>query len=218
MPATAIPMRVRPVQSLASLLLILSVTACSASAQVRPDSIHHRNGCRLAVQIVRTGHPAPHTTWAFEEVGHCGEAGGEAVAARIRADRQLVDTATLAGSLTATANLVDGAVFLAAADVAGDGGASVEARAFALRTLALSLRPGQIIGYGEFTGSDRGPRRCFGLGAPGHFRPQHGSPLPSNARTIIDDLTLRLWRDESVPPPVRQAASCTRAVAGFARR
>lgn len=61
------------------------VVAGGASAQGRESSdVQLRNDCRLAVQIVRTGHPAPHRDWAFGMIRQCGDSGPAALAARWR--------------------------------------------------------------------------------------------------------------------------------------
>lgn len=57
----------------AALLVGMLATAASAPlhAQVSPDSIKLRNDCRLADQVLRTGHPAPHREDALHTIPLC---------------------------------------------------------------------------------------------------------------------------------------------------
>ncbi len=58
-----------------SVLLLLLTAASSLGGQQSevPDSVHHRNNCRLAGQVITTGRPAAHTTWALSYIGACGD-------------------------------------------------------------------------------------------------------------------------------------------------
>jgi hypothetical protein len=198
-------------------LLGVSMSACSALAQQSPDSVHIRNDCRLATQIVQSGPPAPQTSWAYEKIAHCGPSGGDTLAALIRANRSERDTLTLQSMLWATAVLVDGNVFNAAMDVAADPGASTVARVFAYRTIALAFSPGSYIRYGDITRAPGNVRSC-GLLAPAHFRPERGTPLPANARESLDRISRALQDDPTNPEALRHAAGCARGLAGFGRR
>jgi hypothetical protein len=79
----------------ASLLLIGSQVRAQTSDQ--PAEVHLRNQCRLAAQVLRTGHPEGRTAWALAVIGNCAEEGPPALVAlwseqsgdSIRAERVL---------------------------------------------------------------------------------------------------------------------------------
>lgn len=51
-----------------------------AAQRTEPEDVQLRNDCRLAEQVVRTGNPAPHRSWAFSFIIQCGESGSSALA------------------------------------------------------------------------------------------------------------------------------------------
>jgi hypothetical protein len=66
--------------------LILTITAATApgrplAAQSEGQDRHVRNDCRLAAQVLETGHPAPHYEWALEFIAKCEETGAPVLAA-----------------------------------------------------------------------------------------------------------------------------------------
>lgn len=66
--------------------LILTITAAitpgrSLEAQTERQDPHVRNDCRLAAQVLETGHPAPHYEWALEFIAKCEETGAPVLAA-----------------------------------------------------------------------------------------------------------------------------------------
>lgn len=58
-------------------LLLLGAVAFPLRAQnsEAPDSVRHRNDCRLAGQVLHTGHPHPKYEWAREYIILCQEEG-----------------------------------------------------------------------------------------------------------------------------------------------
>src|SRR4051812_27376125 len=79
---------------LAALLAFVPTRGYSQGRDVS-DSVHQRNNCRLASQVIRTGHPATHLQWAYSQIPACGSEGGEALAARLRELRGSRDTAAI---------------------------------------------------------------------------------------------------------------------------
>lgn len=191
-------------QIILMLALVLALPACAAAQNAMSDSVQHRNRCRLAAQIVRTGTPAPHAEWAYEFIAYCGSEGGAAVAAGIRESRHSSNVEELEQITRATLDLTDGQVFEAALDVAGDGAGTKEARVIAFRTLIRAVSPGRVISYAQLSASS-----CFGLGAGLHFEAQHGTPLPADYSARIAQLATRIAADASAPPEVQRAAACT---------
>lgn len=100
--------------------LILTITAAvmpgrSLGAQSEGQDRHVRNGCRLAAQVLETGHPAPHYDWALEFIAKCEETGAPVLAAlwRRAADTEHLNRLFLSSYLLRDARIT-GAVIEAA--------------------------------------------------------------------------------------------------------
>ena len=63
----------------AGLLLIGAPTRAQTSDE--PAEVHLRNQCRLAAQVLQTGHPEGRTEWALGIIGNCTEEGPLALVA-----------------------------------------------------------------------------------------------------------------------------------------
>lgn len=188
----------------------LFLTWESSAAQEHPDSVHRRNHCRLAVQVIETGHPAPRREWALDYIRLCGTEGGRALAQALRAARQVSDTAML-GRLTAPAlHMIDGELFTSALAVAADETATTEARGFSFRVLIQSIDPGRSLGYADLTELPGAHSSCAGVGAGFHFQPRTGSPLPSDAPAQVLATAQRV-AVSTAPLQVLRAARCTQA-------
>lgn len=89
---------------LLALALLCSVSR-SVGAQVEPDSVKLRNDCRLAEQVLLTGHPLTHRADALSIISRCGE---EGVPALLSAwDGALARREDLEQLVTATRAFVD---------------------------------------------------------------------------------------------------------------
>jgi hypothetical protein len=176
----------------------------SAKAQAEPDSVKHRNNCRLAAQILATGEPAIHTQWALDQSWRCPET-AEALSQRLRAAAGSRDTAALNAITAPAIELRDGRLFEAALAVASDQGATVEARIFAIRTLIHSMRPGGLITYDGL--ADR-EGDCYGGGPSVHQQITAGSPLPSDYVERVHTLGRQLMSNTAAPPSIRHAGMC----------
>jgi hypothetical protein len=185
---------------------MIALPGCAAAQQNR-DSVHLRNDCRLAIQVVTTEHPAPHEAWAYEAVEHCGAAGGAALASAIDRMRRTDDLAVLDLITRPVIRFTDASVLDVTLSVAGDGGASPEARVFAFRALINLLDPGRVLTYAQLAGTGDA-RSCFGLPPSLHNEPTTGSPLPADAKSRIREMGTRVSADASEPPHVRRAATC----------
>jgi len=65
--------------------LLLLIVACAASSipqrlRAQGEEVHARNDCRLASQILRTRHPAPHLAWAWSVIPSCADSAGPVLA------------------------------------------------------------------------------------------------------------------------------------------
>lgn len=191
----------------ATFLLLLIIPAC-ATAQETPDSVHHRNDCRLAAQVLSMGHPAPGYSWALDVAWRCPEA-APALATEMMRSAAVHDTSFLNRLTQPTIELRDGRIMQVALAIAADRSASSEARIFAIRTLIYSMRPGGGIDYDDLATHDY----CYGYGPSLHQIITNGVPLPQNYVQQINILGLRLAADEHEPAVIRHAGAC----AGMAR-
>lgn len=192
---------------IACLVAAVLLPAC-ATAQ-RSDSVQARNTCRLALQIVETGHPEPHTDWAYERVAACGSEAGAAVATALRRYRQNRDTVVLDLVSGPARTLRDGRIFEAALEISLDRRASAQARVFAFRTLIHAVAPGIVVGYRELSEPSGSGRGCFGLGQHLHHETITGAPLPPNYVTLIRNAATSVAAEPEDAAPVRRAATCT---------
>jgi hypothetical protein len=191
----------------------------AARAQVDPDSIKHRNDCRLAEQVIRTGHPNPHFRWAVGMARRCASVGG-ALADALRAARTSSDTAYLQALTSPVIELRDGGVLSAAMEIAQDETASDAARVYSFRVLMWALAPGAGISYADITDQVPGRRKmCVPHGTPIHLSVTWGStPLPSDYEARIHDIGRAVLTDSSVAAPVRSAAECASHFPAFPLR
>lgn len=60
---------------------VLVLAGAPLSAQRNDGGDVNQNDCRLAAQIVRTGHPAPHREWAYCIIAQCADSGPGVIAA-----------------------------------------------------------------------------------------------------------------------------------------
>jgi hypothetical protein len=174
------------------------------TAQANPDSIHHRNDCRLAEQALSTGHPAPREEWALGVVWNCRDA-GPVLAAALTGARASSDSAYLNALTAPLIRLRDGYVFAAALALAGDRSASLHARAAAIRALMYAVRPGGYVDPAALSN----PRavNCFGTPSP-HSEVVNGAPLPSDYLEQARALMSRVTGEQSEPEGIRHAATC----------
>lgn len=115
----------------------------SLSAQRTDGGNIDRNDCRLAAQIVRTGHPAPHREWAFELISRCP---GEGPAALVNAwEAPPTDEATLQLLVRATSDLRTHAIFEGVAGAARNPQNSPLVRAYAMSVLHSYAHPGRSL-------------------------------------------------------------------------
>src|ERR1041384_5383461 len=95
---------------------IVALTPQLSAAQASPDSVGHRNECRLAEQVLTTGSPAPHREWAEGYIPSCGyDLWGRTAAIAVRRNKGSSDLALLSKQWRRLDFLRDGAVFQAAA-------------------------------------------------------------------------------------------------------
>lgn len=127
--------------TLAAGLLCLSSLA-TAQLPKESEEVHARNDCRLAVQTLTKGHPAPKSDWALGIIFTCDETGGAALQSLWATPP--TDSVALDALMWASARLVDQRVYLGARAVATSAGAPRAVRIAALRVLAALIEPAKI--------------------------------------------------------------------------
>lgn len=189
-------------------LLIVSVLALAPviahGQESNPhDSVQFRNQCRLAAQVIRTGHPAPHRQWASSHITACGGEGGAALAHRLRALRHSFDTAAVRALAAPLSMMRDRHVFEAAMEVGADRRASDVARAYAFRALIPLVSEGASPAFSPWD-----PRGAGCNGYVMHAVMMEGAPLSPGYIEQISTLARRVALEGSEPRPVRYAARC----------
>lgn len=176
--------------------------------QANPDSIQHRNDCRLAAQAVTTGRPAVKLDWAIRMVRRCPTAADDL--SRALSDARVSSDTVLLKRLTAPTDwLIDGRIVETALAILQDPGASPQARVFAVRPLIWSLTPGGELEYGHLVDVDGdGRRSCGGAGPSFHGRVTAGEPMPLGWVERLRRVGQAVHEDATVPTVVRQAVGC----------
>lgn len=199
---------------LAVLLPLLGLIPGLAHAQVDPDAVKRGNNCRLAAQVIETGHPAPHREWAWQYIGFCEPARRvDAYLAAMEQARRSADLPFIRRAILSAVAIHDGAIFEKVLSIAGDKASSIPARVVAFMALASIRNPvvsptyrGFIGGLDEY-GMPRG--ECSRRLAHPVEPAQGPTPFPSNFRQRIEAVRDRVRRDTSEVPDVRSAAACT---------
>jgi hypothetical protein len=190
--------------------LLLAMWATTARAQgADPDSVRHRNNCRLAQQVLETGQPAPKRQWAITYAAGCGSAGAQALAAAIRRERASTDVGALELLHMPAQGIRDRAIFEAALEVAADARASGAARAMSLGALVLyESAEYPALTYQELTSVPEGGLCAF-------YRRWQARPTLAVGEPLLPDhlertrvLAERLVGDDAAPREVRSAARC----------
>lgn len=109
----------------------------------REDS-HLRNDCRLAGQVIRTGHPAPRRQWALDAIRRCDES-GPAVIADVWLTAAPGDQGKLRELFNVTRDFNDRRVVDAVATAAREASTPEVTRIFALALLFNYAVPGLYI-------------------------------------------------------------------------
>lgn len=207
--------------AVAAAALLLSVPA-KGFGQVNPDSIKHRNDCRLAVQILTDGHPANKLEWAVKLAPSCGSDGGAGIGAIIRRQASVSDPDAIEHILWPAFHLRDRSVFEAALGVAGSSQATVAARVQAIRVLSAQLNPlfgTSPLSYGFFAHSLSNVG-SVSLGAAPVASDEvalAGDPLPADAFEEAETVMEHVRSEVSgAPDEVQNAATLLLAqIAGY---
>lgn len=184
-------------------------TNLAAQATSRPDSVQHRNDCRLAGQVLTQGQPANKRPWALAYIELCGVQGGQVLATVLDQNRHTNSLPSYPEDVVmVTSAFHDAAVFRAALDIASDRTAGKVARIQALRVLFYQFSKGQVDPYESFLASDEStyvPLTDWGCSV--------GDPLPPDAaqRTLtVTDRIVESETDADLQAAARKAAGAAR--------
>lgn len=177
------------------------------------DAVKHRNECRLAEQVLTTGHPAPHREWARGYIPSCGlDAWGRTAAAEIDRMRREPESPEMGRAWNGLWLLHDANVFRVLMDIATDRSASEAARKRALLTLNAYVRPNESLTGNDFSQPlvPVSPRSdpCRRGWASGRQARYDGVPLPPNYASTIAALVARLRVDTTEPVVIQRIATC----------
>lgn len=203
---------------MASLLALAVAWAEPACAQANPDSVKLRNDCRLATQVLQTGHPAPRRQWATAFIRECGpDAVAAANVAALNRLRAAADTSELEQVWNQLQYVRDARIYHTAVDIARDRRASVTARVDALLWLQRLRAPDQFATKVEITGGfDSAGKVRGGCGRYGRLAGTapfyDGEPIPASFVSEITELGRMVSSDSSEPLNVRTAARCAQTL------
>jgi hypothetical protein len=131
----------------AALLLGTACAPALAQESDRPADAHKRNNCRLAAQVLTSGHPHPRHEWARTYIVDCEDEGPAYFANQWSAASG--DTATLRQLMAGSSRVRDARVYAVLRQVAVDGSRPGAVRVAAMLTLAGYVDPGITIDLSE---------------------------------------------------------------------
>jgi len=194
-------------------LLTVGVVTARLEAQADPDSLKLRNNCRLALQVVATGVPAPKREWAHAIAPLCSAVDRQvALIAGVNRLRTSHNVRELEQVVESLVSFHDGKLFAAVLGLAGDNSASDEARIVAFVALKGLSSGSPGLRYEDFAAgiADNGIPlgKCGGFSD--HKLPwtEGVTPVPADFNVQIGRVADRVRRDVSLPGSVRGAAGC----------
>ena len=176
------------------------------------DSIHLRNGCRLAQQILVTGRPANKRNDALRWIPRCGAIAGETVGAILARFRNSpVPPQDLEELIAALWGLRDADVLSKSMAVSEDNSATVPVRIEAMRLVLGQVEPSVFVPY-RMVASDSGEVAMWdAIDTP----ERTGTPLPPGYLINVGSRMEALAGDDDAPETVRRFAA---QIAFLARR
>lgn len=132
---------------LAALLLGTACAPAMAQESDRPADVHKRNNCRLAAQVLTSGHPHPRHEWAQAWIVDCEDEGPAYFSGQWSAASG--DTATLRKLITGSTRVRDARVYAVLRQAADDDSRPNADRVAAMIALARYVDPGIRIDLSE---------------------------------------------------------------------
>lgn len=156
----------------------------SLGAQTERQDPHLRNDCRLAAQVLDTGHPDPHYEWALEFIAKCEETGGPVLAGLWR--RPSADSADLNRLFLSSYRLRDSRITAAVIDAVSDPALPQLMRLNAIRVMAGHAAPEFLLSIADLLRQESDSVRYL-FPSVDHITVRNGgSPVgTSTIRTIV---------------------------------
>ena len=176
-------------------LTVITAAPLAAQRATEANDAQLRARCRLAAQVLETGHPGPKYGWAVDEIMVCDESAGPALA-RHWSSLHDVDREAL-GHLTFSSRSVrDQRIFDAVLAVAGAPDRAPLIRLSALRVLVSYTDPVLDVSLDDL----EHPKDNEVLGHIVDFAPTDGTvPLAAGDPSAVMDLLRRLGQQEPNP-------------------
>lgn len=124
---------------LAGALALWASTSAVGQNSEQSAEVRHRNDCRLAAQVLQTGHPANRAGWAVEMIGTCAKE-GPAVLVQLWSQPAL-DSTTAGQLLNAGSRIRDERIARAALEVARNASHRETVRVMAIALLIFYADP-----------------------------------------------------------------------------
>lgn len=192
-------------------LLALGCAPLSAQRMDEAASARVRNDCRLAAQVIETGHPHPRWRWAVEHIGICSESGPPALAALWRALPG--DTARVEEAIEATGRIRDQRLYDEAVATLRATGRPAVVRVGAMRLLMRYVQPSQDYPFSALEPGER-VRIATGVGKLNASVQVSGSrPLPDSLTSQVLALFQEIAADDREPVVAHAAARLARTLA-----
>jgi hypothetical protein len=204
------------------LMSLAAATGCAGLGTSVPASespIVPRRECRSYQQLVSPAQPEAFAARSLKRVQACPEQAGRALAAELRRLRTSTDTARLEKATRLAHYLHDGELWRGALSLAGDSGASPEARVFAFRTLVWTMAPAARLSYGGMirpwpqalleSGGSYTIHYYGGHTAHDLTWPAFGTPTPADFLSRTRAVCGRVAADPNEADLVRRAARTT---------
>ena len=191
----------------------LTPVAGCASAQANPDSVKHRNDCRLATQVLTHGQPANRRSWAISFVRDCRDSESKAaILTALAAARQTTDLSPTVGIIMIARDVQDGDFFESIVATAGDRSASTVSRVASFMAFVEIVNPTASADYEKFISINPADRLQRGTC---NARMDHSRTtipglraLPADYLGQIVAVTRRVRDDPTEPREIRSAAAC----------
>ncbi|HET7234310.1 MAG TPA: hypothetical protein VFJ16_30130 [Longimicrobium sp.] len=186
--------------------MVFTIPVSDARAQQSSEA-HARNNCRLAEQVLATGHPAPHTEWAIRVIPGCGARGGQAVSAFLQRTRRATESGPLDRLVESVWGMRDSRIFATALSIAGDATSSEYARLQSIRILSSLVTANTHVSVDQI---GKNPRVIEGIT---DVEPTSGDPLPGDYLATMASSLSRIVADPGATAELREAARFVEAMA-----
>jgi hypothetical protein len=193
-------------------LLLLLCGPLAAQEGANPAAIHHRNQCRLAAQVLETGHPHPKYPWALNYIMICEEQAPPVLVQMWR--RQLTDTLEVRHVMTASSRIRDRRIYEEVRRVALDRAKPDVMRVGALIVLSEYVDTGMAYSFPDLAPPPGEIRRLPSRWTSGThgFQTTGPEPLPESVDAPVIQLYEQLAQDQSNRPVWFAAAVLARNV------